>query len=169
MKAAGIGAGLPGDVVFYYRGAVTPGLIDALSRAMDETPRGAAAPALRKVYQVCVECLQNVIRHGAPAPNASEPEICIRRAGKDFVMSAGNEMEASGEAGLRERLDAINAMDPAALKAAYLEQLEHGKLSGKGGAGLGLYTLARKSGRPLDYRFDPLPNDRTYFTVSFFL
>src|SRR5882724_2821195 len=80
-----------------------------------------------------------------------------------YRIVTGNHMLNSNMEKLKNRIDEINAMTKEELKTHYLESLKSTELSAKGGAGLGMIDIARKSGNKLEYRFDPL-NDR----ISFF-
>ena len=66
---------------------------------------------------------------------------------------------------LKKKIDEINAMTKEELKSYYLESLKNTELSEKGGAGLGMIDMARKSGQKLDYRFDPLNDRFTFFSL----
>jgi len=153
---------LPEDVVFYYRGAFSEALQDAVCAAMDA---GGGDDAVRKrFFLVLVESLQNVSRHGTPVPH--EPFLMIRKSGDGFSVTTGNAMPVSAGEELQDRLETINGMSPEERKEAYLSQLKDEGFSDKGGAGLGLLTLVRKSGAPLTYRLDPVSGDTLYFTLT---
>jgi len=67
---------------------------------------------------------------------------------------------------LTERLEDLNAMEPEELKAAYKQTLREGSFSEKGGAGLGLIEIARKSSEKLKYSFDKMGDDMFFFTFN---
>jgi len=66
---------------------------------------------------------------------------------------------------LAERLAEINGMDEDTLRKTYIETLCNGQLSDKGGAGLGLLSLAKKASGAIDYRFDSQEDGRELFTL----
>ena len=66
---------------------------------------------------------------------------------------------------LSERLAEINGMEEDTLRKTYIETLCNGELSDKGGAGLGLLSLAKKASGPIDYRFDSQEDGRELFTL----
>jgi len=47
----------------------------------------------------------------------------------------------------------------------YKQQIKEGKLSEKGGAGLGFIDIAKKSGNKIEYQFKELTDDRFFFIV----
>ena len=48
----------------------------------------------------------------------------------------------------------------------YKRQIKDGRLSEKGGAGLGLIDIARKTGETLNYQFLPLDEDNYFFILK---
>ena len=61
-----------------------------------------------------------------------------------------------------DKIDKINSMSKEELKDMYKFILNHQRLSEKGGGGLGLVDIARKTGNRLDYTFEKY-NDTYYF------
>ena len=66
---------------------------------------------------------------------------------------------------LAERLSEINGMEEDTLRKTYIETLCNGELSDKGGAGLGLLSLAKKASGPIDFRFESQKDGRELFTL----
>ena len=64
---------------------------------------------------------------------------------------------------MKKSIDNINSLNKDDLNALYKKQIREGTLSEKGGAGLGLIDIARKTGRQLDYQFLPLEDNENYF------
>ena len=48
----------------------------------------------------------------------------------------------------------------------YKKQIKEGKISEKGGAGLGLIDIARKTEEPLEYQFLQLDQDTFFFILK---
>ena len=63
-------------------------------------------------------------------------------------------------------LEQVNAMDKEELKAYYKEIIKNGQISSKGGAGLGLIDMARKSGEKMEYAFDQIDDRLSFFTLQ---
>ena len=57
--------------------------------------------------------------------------------------------------GLKENLEKINNLDPDKIREVYRAMLQDSNIGHKGGAGLGLMEMARKTGNKLDYDFFP--------------
>ena len=67
---------------------------------------------------------------------------------------------------LKNRLERINAMSREDLKTYYKEVLSNGVMSEKGGGGLGMIDIARKSGSKLEFVFSPVDEKYSFFSLS---
>jgi hypothetical protein len=83
-----------------------------------------------------------------------------------YHIITSNLVDAKQEVVLKNTIDSLNAATPLELKEMYKKQLREGKISGKGGAGLGLIDIARKTQNPLDYMFFPADVDKKYFLLK---
>lgn len=112
---------------------------------------------------VLVEAYQNIIRHRAD--NGGRSVLMLQRAGGGCVVSSFNPVTpAEGEA-LQQRLEGIRGLDLAQLKALFLQRLQSNSTSERGGAGLGLIEMARRSGRTPQYQLWPGRNDHLLFAL----
>jgi len=57
-------------------------------------------------------------------------------------------------------------LDEAELKAIYRKTLVEGRLSDKGGAGIGMIDIFKTSQAPLQYAFTPFDEKKTFYAVS---
>ena len=64
------------------------------------------------------------------------------------------------------KIDYINSLDRDQLKAYYKEVLNNGVLSKKGGGGLGLIDIARRSGSKLEYNIREINEGFSFFTLT---
>lgn len=126
----------------------------------------------RKVFYIMVESLQNISRHADRVTDNPEEIrkgiIVISHNEEAYNIVTGNLIRVDKCEKLASRLDAINAMDPDQLKAAYKKQIQEGSIGESGGAGLGYIDMAKKSGNKLSYEFyeiDELPDFR-FFVVN---
>jgi hypothetical protein len=125
----------------------------------------------KKVFHVMVECLQNVGKH---AEYMVETEI--HRDGRgifllcknehEYTITTGNMVNKSKFSEMTEGLEKINSLDKEGLKQLYKQQIKEGRLSNKGGAGLGFIDIAKKTGNPLIYNFLPINDDYLFFVLT---
>lgn len=113
-----------------------------------------------KVSFVIVECFQNIVRHGNDTQiNANRtvtfPGLFSTRNVQDSIyITSANLIENTQVPALKAKLEKLNNLDKEQIKALYIDILTSGELSDKGGAGLGLVEMARKSENPLEFNFE---------------
>jgi len=81
-------------------------------------------------------------------------------------IQAGNLVDFDMAASLRANLSEVNGMTHEQLRVRYVECLCNNEWSEKGGAGLGLLSMAKKSNGPLDYQFLELESGKYLFTLG---
>jgi hypothetical protein len=67
---------------------------------------------------------------------------------------------------LKEKIDNINRLNQEELKLLYMKVLGKDEFTSKGGAGLGLIEMARKSGRKLEAEFEIINGMLAYFFIQ---
>ena len=131
---------------------------------------GEATSIKRKVFNVMVECLQNIVKHSDTLPpEVKQMHSAIFMIGKEddkYVIISGNPMKSENVNGLRDKLTKINSLDKDGLKALYKEIIKSTTLSDKGGAGLGFVDMARKSGQNLEFDFEPMNDEFSFFSLK---
>ncbi len=123
----------------------------------------------KRIYSIMVEGLQNITRH----QHADEVDIekveetygifVIQKIEELYFITTGNVIDNEHIPHLKELLEKINSLSKDELKAFYKKILMEGELSDKGGAGLGLIDMARKSGNKLFYKFRKIDDKHSYF------
>lgn len=125
--------------------------------------------ARRRIYHAVVETLQNMNKHSdeiAEKGNVGKGLYMIGRMDDIYYIITSNKVSREKVEGLMAAIDEVNNCSPEELKALHRKQLVEGKLSKKGGAGLGLIDIARKSGRKLRYLFMPQENKASLFILK---
>lgn len=116
---------------------------------------------------VIAESFQNVVRHKNEfLGKGNENVFGIRgRKNQTHVFSSNLVVDENQEE-LIEMLSKINSMSRQELKDAYMKILEEGELSDKGGAGMGLIEMARRSGNPIQYNFSDFEDGVSTFDMQ---
>lgn len=117
----------------------------------------------RKVYHVMVETLQNMNKHSDEIKddNIGAGLFVIGKKDDIYYVITSNKVTEESKHNLKSAIDQVNAATKEELKDMYKKQIREGKLSNKGGAGLGLIDIARKTNEKLNYQF--LQLDENYF------
>ena len=109
-----------------------------------------------------VEVFQNIVRY--KKENKQKYEIFSLRSIDDHLhIFSSNVVDLSSYSILKDKLKDINEKDPDDLKKLYLEILKAGVFGEKGGAGLGLLQMARRSSNPIQYNFSPVNEESKLF------
>lgn len=122
----------------------------------------------RKVFHVMVEMLQNVTRHSADTDeHGSGNGIFVIGERKDyFYVITGNTVKTTDVRDLEDSIEALNSSSREQLNDLHKQQIKHSKLSVKGGAGLGLIDIVRKTGEKFVYQFLRLDSEYHFFVLK---
>jgi len=112
----------------------------------------------KKASFLMAECFQNIVRHGESLDgkihvSTNEGFFLTKNWHDTYYITSGNLIETQKIANLKRQLEKVNSLNKDELKVLYREVLENEEISDKGGAGLGLIEMARKSGQQLEYAF----------------
>jgi hypothetical protein len=128
---------------------------------------GEKKTVIKKLFSLLVEALQNIRIHGADDSNGiKEAFFIVARKNNVYKTIFANIVDTDKIARIEERIAQVNNKDKTGLKELYLEVLTEGKLSDKGGAGLGFITIAMKSQNPIEYKFEPLSDGQKMFVYD---
>ena len=94
--------------------------------------------------------------------------ILVIEKGKDgeYKVITGNFVSAAKTKFLKEKIEKINSLSKDELKDMYKFILNHQKISAKGGGGLGLVDIARKTGKKMEYNFYPYNDKYVFFDLQ---
>jgi hypothetical protein len=160
------------NLILVYEGEftqeITKSVLAMAERNMDSM--GEESSIKRKVFNVMVECLQNVVKHAESqevrsAEGRYNAIFMIGKKGNDYIITSGNPLLNKDIDKLKGRLDEINSLDKEGLKNLYKEIIKTTSISEIGGAGLGFVDMDRKSGRKLEYGFEPMSGDHSFFSL----
>jgi len=121
---------------------------------------------VKRVFSILIEGLQNILLHGKKWDHEQQALIIVAFNDKAYRIALGNLTDISEKEKLASYLDRLNSMDEEEVKAFYLETLNNGLISDKGGAGLGFITMRMKSKSLLNYQFVPINDELMLFTIS---
>ena len=120
----------------------------------------------KKVLYVLVEMFQNIIKHAATLGGRQEGVLLIASAGGEYELVTGNFVHKKDIASLKGYLELLNNLNQQELKELYRKELLKTSKSSKGGAGLGLIEIARYSSSRVGFRFLPVDNEVSFFTLG---
>ena len=90
----------------------------------------------------------------------------IGHNGNGYSIMTGNYIMNNQIPDFQNLLKRINSLNPDELKALYKDILSNDELSEKGGGGLGMIDIARKTGQKLDFEFNEISNEYSFFSLN---
>lgn len=167
-----------GNVLLSYKGNISTDLInnvlDSIETKLQESDE--KSKVRKKVYNVLVEGLQNLYHHNDDLPNSYRKDfengfgvLVIKKLEKAYKVSTGNFIVTARIEELKNRIDKINSFSKEELKEEYKSVLNNQQMSNKGGGGLGLIDIARKTGNKLEYMFHNFDEDYYFFSLDIYV
>lgn len=162
-----------GDVIFLFKGEITTPLIVQALDIVEQQLEHTTTTIKKKIYNVMIECMQNVFHHSASTPIIDGENFCgkvgvclLLRSVNSYHVITGNYVAPRQQKFLTEHLNKINALDKDGLKELYKKILDKEGFSEKGGGGLGFVDIARKSNNSINYQFINGKNNYNFFTLD---
>lgn len=159
-------------LILVYEGAFTQestkSILSMAERSLEAAEEDAGIK--RKVFNVMVEALQNVVKHNDhDAYGVDHSRSAIFLIGKEsnrYTIMTGNPVHKDKVKPLASTLEKINGLDRDGLKNLYKDTIQDTTISDKGGAGLGFLDMARKSGEKLWFDFPQLSDAYCLFCLK---
>lgn len=161
------------SLCFAYSGAIsdtiTHKIIELTQFNIDST--GSFSKLKNKISFLMAECYQNVVRHGKETTiqtnlHDKTNAFFVRSFGSSFYITSANIIKNKDIDIIKEKLDRVNSLSADELKVLQKQVLAKGKLSEKGGAGLGIIEMARKTGKKISFDFKLLNEEASMFYLQ---
>ena len=161
------------EITLVYEGEITHQITKAFTSLTESNmaKEEESNSVQKKVLHVMVECLQNISKHADSFGSddflfAGRGIFMVSKGDVEYHVTTGNVIENNKIEELTRILDHINVLDKEGLKQLYKTQMREGRLSEKGGAGLGFIDIARKTGRRLEYHFLTIDEETSFFILT---
>ncbi|MFL5731249.1 MAG: SiaB family protein kinase [Cytophagaceae bacterium] len=161
------------NIMLSFKGEVTFDLVNSILKIIEERLNKTEEDlkTKKKVYNVLVECLQNLCHH--IEESATEENFGTKTAilmiymnDSTYHVLTGNYIYNKNIDHIRNWLDQINSVSKDELRELYKKILNNEQFSEKGGGGLGFIDIARKSGQKLNYNFKPVNDNVSFFSFQ---
>lgn len=125
----------------------------------------------KRVFHVMIESLQNLSKHSGEKHDLTSATdgqgiFFVSKTKTEYTITTGNIINKDELPGLKLVIKKINSSNKKSLKELYKEQIKKGRLSDKGGAGLGFIDIVRKTGEQLIYSFFDISKKKSYFVLT---
>lgn len=164
---------LHAQVICFHFGKFTFQLEDVLATEIKEDLQlsNVEDKLTKRIKSSFVEAITNIRTHSKIGASKelqglSYGVISVIQKESEVIIISGNVIDPSEEESIKAKIDSINAMTKDELISAYKTQQKTGEISAKGGAGLGLMTMARDSDKDILYYFDETPDGHKMFLTE---
>ena len=128
---------------------------------------GAAKRTVRNIFNILIEGLQNIKNHGETSPNGKQLSFFnMGEFNNQYLVSFSNLISNHKTDSIIEAINRLNNEDQAGVKQIYLKTLTNGEISEKGGAGLGIITMAMKSKNEIKYQVTQINDELSLITIE---
>lgn len=161
------------EIELIYEGEINHHLVKAFTGISEGILLKTKEPSTlqKTVYHVIVESLQNISKHAANPDSEKDKGInrgifLLSKTEDAYNITTGNVIKKENIRYLSEKIGQLNSLTEKELNEIHKKQLSEGHISERGGAGLGLIDIRRKTGNELDFRFLPFSDTHAYFLIT---
>jgi len=157
------------QVIIAYEGEFSPNITQSVLSLAEKNldQKLERSQSKRRAFNIAVECLQNISTHSDRNEEYPNSIFIIGQEGNEFYISSGNTIKTSKVENLQRKLDQINNLDSDGLKQLHMQAIKESiKIKESNNAGLGLISIARKSGQKLEYQFMPVDANNAFFSFQ---
>ncbi len=161
----------PLDVKLIYEGEINHDIMKVFTTLTEKGLKAEEFKGQKKVFNVMVECLQNISKHsdcieGMKQDNIGQGIFLISNNEYELNIVTGNTIKNEKKAFLTDKLNHINTLNTDELRSYYKKTLKDSEISHVGGAGLGFIDIARKTKNKLSFNFHPINENYSFFILS---
>ncbi|MEY3397825.1 MAG: hypothetical protein RL220_419 [Bacteroidota bacterium] len=156
-------------LLFSHFGDFNQGKVDSTLSLVESTllESGEKRQITKRFCTILIEVLQNVSLHGSrDATGHMHAFAIISRSDTHYSFSSGNLVPREDAEHVKQKVEDINRMDENELRKVFVETLANEDLSYKGGAGLGLLTVAKRIDGKIELDIAPVSTNLSYVTVA---
>ena len=168
-----------GDVILEFMGNITPEIISDKMLIIEEylNDESIKIQTKKKAYLVVIEAFQNLYHHVDPPPPGLFDDGDNKHFGciifcKDrcfYRVSTGNYVKQEKVRYLTDRIEQLNSLSDEEIKILYRDILNNNEFSAKGGGGMGMLDIIKKTGNKLDYFFYQVNQDYYFYSLDIYI
>lgn len=150
------------ESIYSFIGPLTESQIQDIAVSVESKlyERGLKKNTVKRTFTILIEGLQNAFIHGHENEYGKYLGLSVFRKGETIditILAVTDEAHYQKVTGL---VNELNSLSPEAIKKHYLQVMTNGKISAKGGAGLGLITMVMKSENGIDLSHHELADNK---------
>lgn len=153
------------DFCFAYLDNFSDSVTDSLI-SIQESRSDTTRKINKKVSYLVTECFQNIVRHAEKTQFDFDKLFALRSSNGHHSIITINPVQKEKKESLAKSLAELESLSPEELKQVYLNSLNNEGFSEKGGAGLGLIEMARKTKQAPKYQFEDMNEELSKFILE---
>ena len=160
-------------VMLSFKGDISQDILISVGDLLKEklSNEDAQQQAAKKVFFIFIELAQNIYRYSSERTVIENKQIgtgvlIIRECDTYYTILAGNLVTSAQAEELAARCASINQLGQDELKRVYKEQLKLPREDGKIGGGVGLISIVRKAGNPIEVQTTVIDEHQTFVVLS---
>jgi hypothetical protein len=161
------------QVIINFSGILTFSDISELLNELQELMGGLSDRLViyKKIIILMVEVLENIKKYQEAQIDDKEllkeyPSVfTLSRVDDVFYIEGKNLVKNIHKQKIIDKIEHVNKLDAAELRVLYRQVISNGQFSMEGGAGLGFIELAKTSENRINYVFDPVNSEFSYYTL----
>lgn len=161
------------NVIISFKGEISQKLLISIGDLLKEklANKETKQRVVKKVFFIFIELGQNIYRYSSERDIVRQNQIArgvlfIRECDTHFTVFAGNVVAPEEADEIVEQCAAINRLSPEELKRHYKEQIRQPRDQGQLGAGVGLISIVRKAGNPVEVDTTVMNERQTFLVLS---
>jgi len=159
-----------GTHIIYYKGKIledtSTDLLSQLEKRVTEL--GFKRSYAKKIFHIFIESIQNLYHHSYPRSVNGYPKkygiILIKILHNEIIFRTANIVTEDTKRFIKKRIDQLNVLTHEQLIKLYKIILRETSLSEKGGGGLGLIDIIKRTGHKINYSFKHI-DDNLFFYI----
>jgi len=148
------------NIILQYNGNISKEITISILQIIDNYKEEKRLK--KKLYNILVESLQNLDNHSL----FKDISFILEKSKDSYTITTKNYINNIEVESLKSKIDYINSLNEEELKSLYKSDLGKGEYSKKGGAGLGLIDIKRKSNSNLIYNFEEVGPEIQIFQLT---
>jgi len=159
------------DVIYSYSGEITQDVVNETLENAEALlfEKGLNKKKVKRAYNAIVESVQNLYHHSINRPDTKGSNkygaFLFKVHNDEIEIITGNFLIFDIVQIIKDRMDQINILTKEEIKSLYKKILSNEEFSDKGGGGLGMVDIAKRTGSKLQYSFFEFDEKYSFFEL----
>jgi len=161
------------NIIISFKGEISQELLISIGDLLKEklSHKETKQQVAKKMFFIFIELGQNIYRYSSERDIIKQNQVgmgvlFIRECETYFTVFAGNVVTPEEASEIVEQCATINRLKPDELKRHYKDRIKQPREEGKVGAGVGLISIVRKAGRPIEVHTTVMDETQTFLVLS---